>query len=76
MLTGTPIREIARRWREAGVSTPRSEKGANGWTHHGVRAILLNPRNAGLNTYKGEIVGPGDWTPILTEETHIRLISK
>lgn len=76
VLRGTPIREIARRWREAEVSTPRSQKGADGWTHNGVRSILLNPRNAGHNTYKGEIVGPGNWEPILSEDTHIQLVAK
>lgn len=76
VLNGTPIREIARRWREAGVKTPRSDKGADGWTHHGVRSILLNPRNAGLNTYKGEVVGKGNWLPIFSEEIHIRLKAK
>jgi site-specific DNA recombinase len=73
VLRGTPIREIARRWREAGIRTPRSAKGADGWTHRGVRSILLNPRNAGLNTYQGEVVGRGDWEPIFAEEVHVRL---
>ena len=76
VLTGTPIREIARRWRESGISTPRSDKGAEGWTHHGVKSILLNPRNAGLNTYKGEIIGQGDWIPILSETTHVQLVAR
>src|SRR5690606_35067489 len=75
VLNGTTLREIARRWRESGVSTPRSSKGAAGWTHQGVRSILLNPRNAGLQTYKGEIVGKGNWQPILTEDTHALLVA-
>jgi DNA invertase Pin-like site-specific DNA recombinase len=75
VLRGVPLREIARRWREAGVSTPRSERGAEGWTHHGVKSILMNPRNAGLNTYKGEIVGKGDWEPIIDPNTHTLLVA-
>jgi site-specific DNA recombinase len=75
VLTGTPLREIARRWKEAGVSTPRSDRGADGWTHHGVRAILLNPRNAAFQTYKGEITGAGNWEPIISEDTHLRLVA-
>lgn len=76
VLSGTALREIARRWRESGISTPRSDKGAAGWTHQGVKSVLLNARNAGLNTYKGDIVGAGDWEPIITEETHIQLVAK
>jgi hypothetical protein len=30
---------------------------------------LLNPRIAGLSAYRGEIVGPGDWEPLVSEET-------
>jgi site-specific DNA recombinase len=76
VLAGTPLREIARQWRESGVSTPRSAKGSDGWTHNGVRSILLNPRNAGLNTYKGEVVGSGNWEPIFPEDVHVRIKAK
>ena len=31
--------------------------------------ILLNPRIAGLSAYHGEIVGQGDWEPLVPEET-------
>lgn len=73
VLAGASLKSIAREWRESGVTTPRSKKGAAGWTHNGVRSILLNPRNAGLNTYRGEVVGPGAWDPIFSEEAHHQL---
>jgi site-specific DNA recombinase len=76
VLTGTPLREIARRWKAAGVSTPRSGKGANGWTHNGVRSILLNPKNAAFTTYQGEVIGDGNWEPIIDRETHALLTAK
>ena len=31
--------------------------------------ILLNPRIAGLSAYHGEIVGQGQWEPLVPEET-------
>ena len=30
---------------------------------------MLNPRIAGLSAYRGEIVGHGDWEPLVSEET-------
>jgi site-specific DNA recombinase len=76
VLAGASLKSIARRWRDLGVSTPRSAKGAEGWTHNGVRSILLNPKNAGLSTYKGEIIGKGAWEPILSEDTHTLLVAR
>ena len=48
----------------------------DGWTHNSVRKILLNPRNAGIATYNGEVVGKGKWEPIISEETHALLVAK
>ncbi|GAA3817801.1 recombinase family protein [Nocardioides panacisoli] len=76
VLNGVSLREIARRWNAEGVTTPRNSQGVNGWTHKGVRSVLLNPRYAGFATYKGEIVGKGQWEPILSEETHALLVAK
>lgn len=76
VLNGTPLREIVRRWKALGVSTPRSEKGADGWTHNGVRSILLNPKNAGYVTYKGEVIGDGNWKPIIERDTFALLTAK
>lgn len=76
VLTGTPLREIARRWKSSSVSTPRSAQGADGWTHNGVRSILLNPKNAAYVTYQGEVIGDGNWEPIIDPETHALLVAK
>jgi site-specific DNA recombinase len=75
VLDGASLKSIARRWRLAGVSTPRSRKGAAGWTHNGVKSILLSPRNAGLAEYKGEVLGRGSWEPIYSESTHHQLVA-
>lgn len=76
VLSGEPLRAIVRHWKALGVSTPRSARGADGWTHNGVRKILLNPRNAGLATYQGKVIGKGAWEPIISEETHTLLVAK
>jgi DNA invertase Pin-like site-specific DNA recombinase len=75
VLGGQSLNSIARHWKSLGVSTPRSSKGADGWTHNGVRSILLNPRNAAIATYRGEVVGRGAWEPIFSDETHIELVA-
>ena len=40
-----------------------------GWSRSSIRTILLNPRIAGLSVYKDEIVGQGQWEPLVPEET-------
>lgn len=75
VLNGAPLRAIVRRWKELEIPTARSRKNVNGWTHNSVRSILLNPRNAGISTYKGEVIGKGSWEPILSEETHVLLVA-
>ncbi|MFH7324858.1 recombinase family protein [Aeromicrobium sp. JJY06] len=75
VLNGAPLRSIVRRWNDMRVPTPRSRKNMSGWTHNSVRSILLNPRNAAIATYNGEIVGKGKWEPLLSEETHILLVA-
>lgn len=75
VLDETPLRAIVRRWNDLNVPTPRSRKNMSGWTHNSVRSILLNPRNAGIATYKGEVIGKGQWEPIISEETHVLLVA-
>lgn len=75
VLNGAPLRSIVRRWNELEVPTARSRKNMTGWTHNSVRSILLNPRNASIATYNGEVVGKGTWEPIISEETHILLVA-
>lgn len=40
----------------------------HGLTPSTVRTTLMNPRYAGRRVYKGEIVGVGEWEPIVTGE--------
>ena len=38
------------------------------WQSSSVKLMVSNPRNAGLRAYKGEIVGPAAWEPIVSED--------
>ncbi|MBL0749796.1 recombinase family protein [Nocardioides baculatus] len=75
VLNGTPLRGIVRRWKALEVPTARNRKNTDGWTHNSVRSILLNPRNAGIATYKGVQIGKGQWEAILSEETFVLLVA-
>jgi site-specific DNA recombinase len=41
--------------------------GAKMWQARTLKDVLLRPRNAGLNVYQGQIVGPAAWDPIVPE---------
>jgi site-specific DNA recombinase len=76
LLGGSTVSGVAREWGRRGLVTAQHRKpfgDADGRialsSRQSVLAIMRNPRLAGLNAYKGEITGPGDWQPILPEET-------
>lgn len=48
--------------------TLRTLSRKHGLTPSTVRTILTNPRYAGRRMYKGEVVGEGDWEPIVSGE--------
>lgn len=72
ILAGDTLYSITKRWNTAGF---RTGKGGKGWTRQQVRRVLMNPRNAGLRAYQGEIVYVdgkavrGDWPPVIDEKT-------
>lgn len=65
LLAGVPQAEIARKLNERGIETTLG----NEWRQGSVRALLMNPRNAGLRSHNGDIVGAGVWKPIVSEAT-------
>jgi DNA invertase Pin-like site-specific DNA recombinase len=69
VLAGKTLTAVARQWNEAGVLSTRGAK----WNVPRIKRLLVNPRYAGLRTYKGKIVGPGAWTAIIDPETHAGL---
>lgn len=64
VLAGSSIRSIAMKWNSMGVATARGNK----WSGATLRQVLVNPRYAGLRTYKGEIVAKAEWEPLVSEE--------
>jgi len=66
-LGGGTLSGVMREWTAAGLRPPQSATGR--WTRQSIRTILLNPRIAGLSAYRGDIVGKGDWQPLVAEET-------
>jgi DNA invertase Pin-like site-specific DNA recombinase len=66
LVAGKSMVGIARDLDAAGFVTARLGKQFN---HSAARAVLVNPRNAGLRAYRGEIVGPAVWPAIVDEET-------
>ena len=40
------------------------------WNSHNVRSTLVNPRYAGLATYRGEIVAAAQWPGLITPDEH------
>jgi DNA invertase Pin-like site-specific DNA recombinase len=67
LLGGGTISGVKREWDKAGLKPVQSKTGT--WNRTSIRAILLNPRIAGLSAYKGQIVGQGQWEPLVAEET-------
>jgi site-specific DNA recombinase len=67
LLAGGYIRAIIRDWNRRGVMTTRG----NEWTSRVLVNMLLNPRNAGLSVYGGEILEGVEvpWDPIIDRET-------
>ncbi|PRX95616.1 recombinase family protein [Allonocardiopsis opalescens] len=64
LLAGASLGEIARAWTSAGHRAQRAQ-----WQGSTVRAVLRNPRNAGLRAYHKEVVGAAAWPAIVPEET-------
>jgi DNA invertase Pin-like site-specific DNA recombinase len=66
LLGGATVSAVMREWNARGLVTPQ---GGKPFTRQSVTTILRNPRLAGLNAYRGEITGPGDWQTVLSEAT-------
>ena len=70
MLGGGTVSGVMREWTKLELTPPqRDRRGTTRWNRASIRSILLNPRIAGLSVYHGEIVGQGQWEPLVSEET-------
>jgi site-specific DNA recombinase len=68
LLNGASLYGIATQWNEAGIKTVKDCT----WTGITVRQVLTRPRNAGLQTYDGQIMEgvETDWPAIVTRDTY------
>ncbi len=65
-LAGRSLYAIAKEWNAQGFTSARG----HAWDTTAVRAVLLNARNAGLRSHKGEIVGAAVWPAIVDRDTY------
>ncbi len=66
LLGGGTVSGIMREWTKLELTPPqRDRRGTTRWNRASIRSILLNPRIAGLSVYHGEIVGQGQWEPLV-----------
>lgn len=50
------------------AASPSPEGGA--WSRSGIRRQLLNPLYIGKRVFRGEVVGDGDWPPLVAEDLY------
>ena len=61
LIAGEPVYAILRDWHERGITSPRGKR----WHSTSFRHVMTSARIAGLRTYRGEVVGPATWEPII-----------
>lgn len=72
VLAGKSVRQVAREWNGQGLQTTGNAKA---WTATRVRQILAKPRYAALVVHQGNVVGKGQWEPIIDEDTHHGIVA-
>lgn len=70
-LDGASLAGIARDLNDRGALTSVGKE----WTVNAVKRLLVNPRHAGIVTYRGQAGVVGDWEAIFDRETHDRLVA-
>ncbi len=70
-LAGESTRSLAAWLDEEQVATVRG----SGWRTSTLKGMLTNPRYAGLRSHRGQVVGPGQWEPIISEDDHRRVLA-
>jgi site-specific DNA recombinase len=63
LLAGASFNSIVRDWNDRGLTSVSGKR----WSYQTVRQVMLRPRNYGASIYRGEVVGTGDWQPLVDE---------
>lgn len=66
LLAGVSLRAIVTDLNVSGTPSPSGGR----WTSRVLTEVLRRPRNAALAVHKGEIVGPGNWPAIVSEDQY------
>ena len=69
--SGIPLASVVRSLNKRGIMTVTGAP----WSSNSLRGTLLLPRNAGLASYLGEVVGKAQWEPIIDEPTWRRVVA-
>lgn len=68
-LAGESAFRIAEDLNARGIPAPK----VGSWDSTRIKRLLTNPAMAGYRVHQGEVVGDGDWTPVLDRDTFARL---
>jgi len=71
LLAGESLRSICINLNDDGMLTSTGRE----WQTQTMKRIVTNPRVAGLREYRGEVVGPGVWEPIVDETKRQRVLA-
>ncbi|WP_171042187.1 recombinase family protein [Sinomonas gamaensis] len=63
VLEGLSLSELCRNWNARGIVTTTGRK----WGIQSLKQLLLRERNYGASVYRGQVVGEGNWQPIVEE---------
>ncbi len=72
ILAGESRRSITRDWHDQGIRTSMGKP----WSITRLGELLGSPRLIGKRVHRGEVVGDGDWDPIIDAETQHRVVRK
>ena len=70
VIAGQTLRGLAIELNERGEPT---SSGSSRWYAITIKKVLTAPRTAGLRVHRGEVIGKGDWKPILTNAESARV---
>ncbi|WP_347756829.1 recombinase family protein [Agrococcus sp. ProA11] len=75
LLDGESLRSIATDLNRRGVEPPRRTAGAGLWNGTTLRQMILRESLAGLRRYRGQVIGEGNWQPIISRDEHDRIVA-
>jgi len=68
---GGTLGGLIRDWSQAGLKPVRGGE----WRYSSIGALLARPRNAGLSVHRGQVVGKGNWEPLVSVDEHEALLA-